>query len=104
MTNVLIIISKEKFSRSKTQSAIEISKTIQKKGNSTTVYLVEDGVYLGWDVTIDELIKTGIIIKADEWDIKARGLKGKINEKIEIKTTDDLFDEITEKNDKVLWF
>ncbi len=104
MANVLIIISKEKYQSNKTQLAIEISKNIQNKGNSTTVYLVEDGVYLGWDSSINDLIKTGIIVKADEWDLKARGLKGKINEKIEIKTPNDLFNEVAENSDKVLWF
>ena len=104
MVNVLVIISKEKYSSSKTKLAIEISRNIQNKGNSTTVYLVEDGTYLAWDNDINNLIKTGIIVKADEWDLKARGLKEKINEKIEIKTANDLFDEIAEKSDKVLYF
>lgn len=104
MTNILVVISKEKNSSSKTQLALELSKTIQKKGNSTTIYLVEDGVYLGWDKNIENLINLGIIMKANEWDLKARGLNGKVHDKIEVKGTDDLFNEISEKNDKVLWF
>lgn len=104
MTNILVVISKEITSYSKTRLAIKLSNTLQKKGNSTTIFLVEDGVYLAWHKNIEKLINLGIIIKAIRWDLKARGLNGKIHNKIEVKGTDDLFNEISEKNNKVLWF
>ncbi|MHA1380289.1 MAG: DsrH/TusB family sulfur metabolism protein [Candidatus Helarchaeota archaeon] len=104
MQNVLIVITKERFSSNKTNFALDIAKNIQKKGNPTTIFLIEDGVYLAIDREIDELLNIGITIHAEKWDIKARGLKNKINEHITINSTEDLFNEIYEKNEKSLWF
>lgn len=104
MSNALLIVSKEQYSSNKTRLALKIASKIREKGNSTTVFLVEDGVYLATDNKVEELIEAGITVKAEEWDLKARGLKGRINSKVEIKTSEDLLTEISDRNETVLWF
>lgn len=104
MQNVLIIISKEVYSSSKTQFALKIAENINQKGNPTTIFLVEDGVYFLKHKNIEEFINSGITVHAEKWDLKARGIKDRINPNIKISDMEDLFDQIYEKNDKALWF
>lgn len=104
MSKVLIIISKEQFSSNKTKLALKLASKIREKGHSTTIFLIEDGAYLAYDNQLNDLINSGIAAKVEEWDLKARGLKGKVNPNVGISNIDDLFAEISEKNEKVFWF
>ncbi|MHA1299880.1 MAG: DsrH/TusB family sulfur metabolism protein [Candidatus Helarchaeota archaeon] len=104
MQKILIVITKEKYSSSKTRFALKLAESFQKKGNLTTLFLIEDGVYLAIDSEVDTLIDSGITVKAEKWDLKARGLKNKIKPYIKINNTEDLFVEISDINDKALWF
>ncbi len=104
MTNAVIIISKEPHSSNKSKLGLKILSKITEKVDSASLFLIEDGVYLAREASIDTLVSTGVTVKAEEWDLKARGLKGKINTKVEVTDTEDLLTEISEKNEIVLWF
>ncbi|MFH1328330.1 MAG: DsrE family protein [Candidatus Bathyarchaeota archaeon] len=112
MTTLLILLSN---SSEKASLALNLAASSEEKGVNTTVFLVEDGVFVARKgqkekdnanvLGVQDLIDRGINILAEDVSLKARGISSeKIAKDVKVSTLDELVDITMEKSDRTVWF
>ncbi|MCX9084189.1 MAG: DsrE family protein [Candidatus Methanoperedens sp.] len=107
MTDILLVLSKDPYTTETPDLVLDIGLNAREKGNSVSLYLIEDGVTaarkseFGNKLTAAQ--QKGIKIYADDKAVLSRSLTGKLIGGVEVKEIGTLLDFIMQK-DRAVWF
>jgi sulfur transfer complex TusBCD TusB component (DsrH family) len=107
MAKYLLIESRDPFDSSDSEYFAELVQGIAKRGNETTVFLVQNGVLPArkgakYNSVISDLIKNKVKVMADRFSLKERGIR-QLAEGVDTADTDWLVDMLLEPGTKAIW-
>src|SRR5258705_5375197 len=107
MAKYLLIESRDPFDSSDSEYFAELVKGIAKRGNDTTVFLVQNGVLPArkgskYAAVLADLIKNKVKVVADRFSLKERGIR-QLVEGVDTSDTDRLVDLLVEPGTKAIW-
>jgi predicted peroxiredoxin len=78
MANYLLIESRDPYDSNDVQFVYDLATNLKKQGNEVTVFLVQNGVLPARksprSTKLDELVKAGIKVVADDFSLRERGI------------------------------
>lgn len=107
MAKYLLIESRDPFDSTDSQYFAELVQGIAKRGNDTTVFLVQNGVLPArkgskFSTALADLVKSKVKVVADRFSLKERGIR-QLAEGVETADTDRLVDLLLEPGTKAIW-
>jgi sulfur transfer complex TusBCD TusB component (DsrH family) len=107
MAKYLLIESRDPFDSSDSEYFAELVEGIAKRGNETTLFLVQNGVLPArkgskYNGVIADLIKNKVKVVADRFSLKERGIR-QLAEGVDTADTDRLVDLLLEAGTKAIW-
>lgn len=108
MPKFLIVESRDLMEYKESDFALNLASSLKKKGNDTTLYLIENGVLAarkGSEVAsrLTTLSREGVQVLAEDLSLKMRGVKER-TEGVSESNMDALADLILNGADKVIWY
>ncbi len=107
MAKYLVIESRDPFDSSDSEYFSELVQGISKRGNGTTLFLVQNGVLpvrkgSKHSDMITKLIRSKVNVLADSFSLKERAI-GTLVQGVEVATMDRLVDLLLEPGTKAIW-
>lgn len=107
MAKYLLIESRDPFDSSDSEYFAELVQGIAKRGNDTTVFLVQNGVLPArkgskFNTALADLVKNKVKVVADRFSLKERGIR-RLAEGVDTADTDRLVDLLLEPGTKAIW-
>lgn len=107
MAKYLVIESRDPFDSSDTAYFSELVQGISNKGNSTTLFLVQNGVLPArkgskYNEVITRLTRNKVKVLADRFSLKERAIS-KLVDGVEVADVDRLVDLLLEPGTKAIW-
>jgi sulfur relay protein TusB/DsrH len=107
MARYLLIESRDPFDSSDSEYFAGLIQGIAKRGNETTLFLVQNGVLPArkgakHNEVISALLKNKVKVLADRFSLKERGIRN-VLDGVETADTDRLVDLILEPGTKAIW-
>ncbi len=108
MPKYLIVESRDLMEYKESDFALNLAGSLKKKGNETTLYLIENGVLAARKgseaaAKLTALSKEGVKVLAEDLSLKMRGVKER-TEGVSESSMDALADLILNGADKVIWY
>ena len=108
MARYLIVGSRDLMEYKESDFALNLATSLKKKGNDTTLFLLENGVLAARKgsetaARLTALSKEGVTVLAEDLSLKLRGVKERA-EGITESNMDALADLILNGADKVIWY
>ena len=108
MSNYILIESRDPFDSPDTSFLAETAAALKKRGNTVTVFLVQNGV-LGArkqarKSVLPQLLESGVTVLADDFSLRERGIQSdECQSAIKTAGIDQLVDLLVQENTKAVW-
>lgn len=108
MSRYLLVNSRDLHEYSASGSILDLATQLQSRGNSVTLYLVENGVLAArqgstFGKALGELASKGVRILAEDLALRVRGIT-RLSTDVAQSNIDELADLVVDGSDKVIWY
>jgi len=108
MSNYVFIESRDPFESPDTSFVANTATALKKRGNSVTVFLVQNGVLAirkqARKSQLSQLFESGVTVLADDFSLRERGLDStETHNAVKTSRIDDLVDLLVQPNTKAVW-
>jgi sulfur transfer complex TusBCD TusB component (DsrH family) len=108
MTHYLFIESRDPFESRDTQFMEETAAALKQRGNTVTVFLVQNAVLAAREKAqasyIDRLSEAGVSLLADDFSLSERGIQTvELHASVRPSDIETLVDSLAQENTKAIW-
>ena len=108
MSNYVFIESRDPFDSPDTAFLVDTAASLKKRGNSVTVFLVQNGVLAARKQSrksqLPQLLESGITVLADDFSMRERGIQSdECPSAVKSASIDQLVDLLVQENTKAVW-
>lgn len=108
MSNYVFIESRDPFDSADTSFLADTASSLKKRGNSVTVFLVQNGVLAARKAArktvLPQLFESGVTVLADDFSLRERGIQfDECQSAVKTATIDQLVDLLIQENTKAVW-
>ena len=108
MSNYVFIESRDPFDSPDTSFLADTAISLKKRGNSVTVFLVQNGVLAARKQArkthLPQLLESGATVLADDFSLRERGIQSdECQNPITTASIDQLVDLLVQENTKAVW-
>jgi len=107
MAKYLVIESRDPFDSSDSNYLSDLLQGIARRGNGTTLFLVQNGVLPArkgskYNNTLAELIQSNVTVLADGFSLRERSIN-KLVDGVQVSDVEQLVDMLLEPGTKAMW-
>ena len=108
MSNYVFIESRDPFDSPDTSFLADTAMSLKKRGNSVTVFLVQNGVLAARKharkTHLPQLLESGVTVLADDFSLRERAIQSdECQNAIRTASIDQHVDLLVQENTKALW-
>jgi hypothetical protein len=108
MASYLFIESRDPFESKDTQFVEEIASALKQRGNTVTVFFVQNGVFAARArarvSSVDRLAQAGVTLLVDDFSLGERGIEvNELHASMQPSSIEALVDSLAQENTKAIW-
>lgn len=102
MSNYVLILSRNRLESTAASRCLDLATDLRAGGHSVTVFLVQNGVFVGAD-ELSDAVDGGVRVVADGFSLRERGLaQSQLHDAVGVASLDLIIDRLV-AGDKVVW-